>query len=102
MHRISLSATLVLALLALCWAQNARAAEPLDANIMKVSLHTVTAQEGDFIERVVDMVKKGTLPRDLVDSTFLWAKRKPQQKRFYYFRAALILRAADRGIVIKP
>jgi hypothetical protein len=66
-----------------------------------VVLHTATSQEGDFIERVVEMVQLGTLPRDLVESTFLWAKKKPTQK-FFYFREGLILRAKAVGIVIKP
>ena len=101
MSRVSLFSLLMLALLAMFWTQDATAAEPLDANIIKVVLHTATPQEGDFIERVVSMVQKGALPRDLVDSTFLWAKRKPT-KKFYYFRQAMILRAADLGIVINP
>ena len=100
MSRIPLSASLMLALLAMFWTQSVEAGV-LDVNIMKVSLHTATSQEGDFIERVVSMVDQGTLPLDLAQSTFLWAKRKPT-KKFFYFKQALILRAADRGIVINP
>jgi hypothetical protein len=69
----------------------------LDPNMMKVVLHTATPQENGFIEYVVARVDKGTLPLDLVQSTLLWARRKPR-KKFYYFKQALILRAADRGI----
>jgi hypothetical protein len=69
----------------------------LDPNVMKVVLHTATPQEGGFIEYVVARVDKGTLPLDLVQSTFLWARKKPR-KKFFYFKQALILRAADRGI----
>jgi hypothetical protein len=69
----------------------------LDPDMMKVALHTATPQENGFIEAVVARVDRGTLPLDLVQSTFLWARRKPR-KRFYYFKQALILRAAARGI----
>jgi hypothetical protein len=69
----------------------------LDPNVMKVVLHTATPQEGGFIEYVVARVDNGTLPLDLVQSTFLWARKKPR-KKFFYFKQALILRAADRGI----
>jgi hypothetical protein len=69
----------------------------LDPNMMKVVLHTATPQEGGFIEYVVARVDRGTLPLDLVQSTFLWARKKPR-KKFFYFKQALILRAADRGI----
>ncbi len=69
----------------------------LDVEVMKVALHTSTEQENGFLEYVVARVEKGTLPLDLVESTFLWAKKKPK-KRFYYFREGLIRRAAERGI----
>ena len=72
-------------------------ASPLDANTMKVALHTSTPEEGGFIDQVLAMVDKGTLPLDLVESTFLWAKKKPRRK-FQYFKRGLILRAADKGI----
>jgi hypothetical protein len=69
----------------------------LDPDVMKVALHTATPQEGGFIEYVVARVDKGTLPLDLVQSTFLWARKRPR-KKFYYFKQALILRAAAQGI----
>ena len=96
MNRFCLSVTLVLALMA---AARSYAQSPgtLDADAMKVALHTSTEQEDGFIEMVVDRVNKGTLPLDLVQSTFLWAKKKPTRK-FFYFKQGLILRAADRGI----
>jgi hypothetical protein len=100
MHRIPLIAALVLALSAIFWTQNAQAGV-LDPDAVKVMLHTATPQEGDFIERVCAMVDKGTLPVDMVQSTLIWARKKPS-KKFYYFRQALILRAADLKITIKP
>ena len=45
------------------------------------------------------MVDAGKLPLDMVESTFLWAKKKPR-KKFYYFREGLIRCAADAGITI--
>jgi hypothetical protein len=70
---------------------------PLDAKTMKVALHTATAEEGGFIDMVLAKVDDGTLPLDLVQSTFLWAKKKPYRK-FQYFKYGLLLRAAQRGI----
>ncbi len=69
----------------------------LDVEKMKVALHTATPQEKGFIEYVVARVQAGTLPLDLVESTFLWARKKPTRK-FYYFKFGLIERAAKRGI----
>ena len=70
---------------------------PLDAKTMQVALHTATPEENGFIEYVLHRVDKGTLPLDLVESTFLWAKKKPQRK-FQYFKRGLILRAEEKGI----
>ena len=96
MNRICLSMALALAILSVA---SARATDlgVLDAEVMKIALHTSTEQEGGFIEYVVTRVQNGTLPLDLVQSTFLWAKNKPVNK-FFYFRQGLILRAANLGI----
>jgi hypothetical protein len=98
MDRICLSCALAFALLA---AVGMRAAEAstLDADTMKVALHTATPEEDGFIEYVLLKVDKGVLPLDLVESTFLWAKKKPCYK-FQYFKRGLILRAAQQGIVL--
>ncbi len=89
---------LLLALALLCCAQS-RASDDsfLDAEKMKAALHTATPQEGGFIEYVVARVEAGKLPLDLVQSTFLWAIKKPR-KKFYYFKYGLIARAKKRGI----
>ena len=97
MCRFYLPLLVVLALLATPWAATARADGQLTAEVMKIALHTATPQEEGFIAYVLGRVDKGTLPLDLVQSTFLWAKKKPH-KRFFYFKQALILCAADRGI----
>jgi hypothetical protein len=96
MNRFYLRLLVVLALLATALVPTAEAGV-LDPDVMKIVLHTSTAQEGGFIEYVVARVDKGTLPLDLVQSTFLWARKKPR-KKFFYFQQSLILRAADRGI----
>ncbi|MEN6451573.1 MAG: hypothetical protein ABFC96_13860 [Thermoguttaceae bacterium] len=93
-HGILLAA-LLLAVTA-CFARGADTGG-LTADNMKATLHTATPQEDGFIERVLARVEDGSLPLDLVQSTFLWAKKKPR-KKFFYFKQGLILRAADRGI----
>jgi len=54
-------------------------------------------REFDFIDHVVGMVDNNQLPRDLVQSTFLWARPKKPYP-FPYFENGLRLRAAKRGI----
>ncbi len=95
---ILLGAVVVLALAAV-WVRTVNAASPLDADTMKAALRTATPQENGFIDHVLAMVDAGKLPLDMVESTFLWAKKKPR-KKFYYFREGLIRRAADAGIKI--
>lgn len=96
MCRISLTIAMIFAVLA---AVGVRAVEasPLDASTMKIALHTATPEEDGFIEYVLARVDAGTLPLDLVESTFLWAKKKARNK-FQYFKHGLILRAEERGI----
>lgn len=71
----------------------------LNAEQMKAVLGTATPEENGFINRVVTMVEQGQLPASLVESTLLWARRKPDH-RFQYFKRGLILRAAKEGIRI--
>jgi len=99
MCRFYLPLLVVLALLATPWARAAKADQQLTADVMKIALHTSTQQEDGFIEYVLGRVDKGTLPLDLVQSTFLWAKKKPH-KKFFYFQQGLILRAKNRGIIL--
>jgi hypothetical protein len=97
MNRVCLLLLVALVLLATPWSRTASADEKLSAEVMKIALHTSTAQEEGFIEYVLERVDKGTLPLKLVQSTFLWAKKKPV-KKFFYFKEGLILRAAKQGI----
>jgi hypothetical protein len=96
MIRVYARLLIVLALVAAALVPTAEAGV-LDPNVMKIVLHTATPQEQGFIDYVVARVDKGTLPLELVQSTFLWARKKPR-KKFFYFKQGLILRAADRGI----
>jgi hypothetical protein len=92
---------LLLAPLALLSSRTLRADQTIvDADAMKKILRPPTPEDSVFIEKMVDLVKKGQLPADLVDSTLQWARKKGKH-RFQYFKQALILRAADRGIVIQ-
>lgn len=56
-------------------------------------------QEFRFIARVVDRVKAGTLPENVVKSAFQWARKKPRLQ-FQFFERALTLQAAKLGISI--
>ena len=96
MNRTCLSVVLIFAVLAAVCGRTVEA-RSLDAKTMKVALHTATPEEGGFIDYVLALVDRGRLPVDLVESTFLWAKKKPRNK-FQYFKRGLILRAKKRGI----
>ena len=101
MSRTCLIAVVVIAVLTLgCAPRVADAATRLDATTMKAALRTITPEEDGFIDRVVDKMNRNILPRKLVESTFLWAKKKPNHK-FQYFHRALILRAARQGIKVE-
>jgi hypothetical protein len=97
MHKLYLPLLVALTLLATPWIRTASAEEKLTADVMKVALHTSTDQENGFIEHVLHLVDQKVLPLDLVQSTFLWARKKPVNK-FFYFKEGLVLRAKARGI----
>lgn len=97
MARTWLIAAVWLAALAACGTRSAEAARWLDAETMKAALHTATPEEDGFIDYVVSLANKGRLPRRLVVTTFIWARKKPRWK-FQYFRIGLIIRARRRGI----
>src|SRR5436305_8941202 len=52
-----------------------------------------------FIATVVGKVNDGTLPLSLIDSTFLWARKKPEHQ-FEYFQHGLTLRAQKIGVAL--
>ena len=49
-----------------------------------------------YIAQIITLVEAGDLPRELVDSTFVWARKK-RTMRLQYFQFALQARAAKRG-----
>jgi hypothetical protein len=72
---------------------------------LRVGLKAVTKADFAFIDLVVLKVNAGVLPRKLVDSTFLWARRRveAQRRQYYkrpmvYFQPALVLRARAVGV----
>ena len=102
MFRTTWIVALVLALPAFYGAEKALADPPLDPGVIKAGLRTAVPQDNGFVDRVVRMANKGKLPPSLVETTFLWAQRKPVRVRFQYFQQALILRAKDIGVTIRP
>jgi hypothetical protein len=73
--------------------------DDLDPEQIKVALHTITDIEEGFVDRTIKLVQAGTLPRDMFQSTFLWARKKPRHK-FQYFKQALTVRAAGIGVTL--
>ena len=97
MHRAFWIGVVTMTMLAVILARPAKADSVLDVAKMKAALRTVTIEENGFIEQVVAMAAAGKLPASMVESTFQWARKKPNH-RFQYFKRTLILRAAKAGI----
>ena len=72
----------------------------LDADTMRAALRTTTVEDNGFIDQVLTLVSNGTLPLDMVNTTFQWARKKPKL-RFQHFKRALIIRAADIGVTLQ-
>ena len=71
----------------------------IDPAVMKAALRTATPGEGRFVEHVVRLTRKGTLPVDMVASTFQWARKKPNL-RFQYFKWGITARASKIGVTL--
>ncbi len=74
---------------------------------LRVGLKAVTKEDLAFIDLVVARVNQGALPRRVVDSTFLWARRRvvTRDKRYFkrpmvYFQPALVQRARAIGVTL--
>lgn len=74
---------------------------------LMVGLKAKTPEDRTFLNQVVQLVEQGTLPRRVVDSTFLWARSRSATRAdrnplrpMVYFRPALTLRARRLGIVL--
>ena len=70
----------------------------INADIIKAGLRTAEPEDQGFVERVMANVERGLVPRDLVESTFDWARKKDSRRKFQYFKFALIERAKAMGI----
>lgn len=66
--------------------------DTLDAGL-KARLPT----EFEFVDRVVRMVDHGRIPLEMVQSTFLWARKK-RIHQFQYFEHGLRMRAEQAGV----
>lgn len=67
---------------------------------LTLGLKATTKDDKEFINLVVQKVEQGTLPRPLVDSTFLWARERANRKSYsrslrpmVYFKPGLLARA---------
>lgn len=69
----------------------------LDPELIKAGLRTAAPEEHGFVDYVVGLANRGVIDPRIVQSAFLWARRKPD-RRFQYFKRAVILLAARRGI----
>lgn len=98
MCRFSWIAALTLAVLASLWTDSARADTPLDAGVINAGLRAPTPVDQAFVSNVVALANKGKLPASLVQTTFLWAQKKPPRIRYQYFKRALIVQAQNLGI----
>ncbi len=74
---------------------------------LRVGLQARTKSDFAFVDLVATRVEQRKLPRRLVDSTFLWARKRAQLRPgrrqlrpMIYFRPALTLRAKRLGIVL--
>ena len=72
---------------------------------LTAGLKAFTKADKVFIEKVVNAVDQGKLPRKLVDSTFLWARNRADKKSYtrrlrpmIYFQPGLTLRAKRVGV----
>ena len=72
---------------------------PTLTDILDKGLKARLPTEFAFVDEVVSKVNDGTLPKPLVDSTFLWARKK-EKHEFQYFQQGLIIRAKQIGVAL--
>lgn len=71
-----------------------------------VGLKVRTSSDRAFIARVVQLVQLGQLPVKLVDTTYLWARKRAAKNAYtannpmVYFRPAMEARAKKLGVTI--
>jgi len=89
---------ILLAMLATCRTGLAQTSIGLDAATMSAALHVARPADHAYVAYIVAMVDGGRLARQTVDSAFLWARPKQANKRFQFFKRALITLAAKSGV----
>lgn len=67
--------------------------------LLQIGLKPASPREFAFLAKVVQMVGERRLPREMVEGTFIWARRQSGWS-FPYFEQALRLRARRAGIKI--
>lgn len=67
---------------------------------LEQGLYARRPEEFEFIARVVRMVDENQLPRQLVESTFQWARKK-RPYPYVYFERGLKVRAARLRITVR-
>ena len=69
---------------------------------LRLGLRIRKDDEQAYIDRVVKLVREGKLPQKLVDTTFLWVRKKRPDTNFplIYFRRVLKIRADALNITV--
>lgn len=74
---------------------------------LRVGLKAVTDADFAFIDLVVTRVNQNVLPKELVNSTFLYARKRVEtrdgrylKRPMVYFQPALVLRARALGVAL--
>lgn len=67
--------------------------------LLEVGLRPASAQQAAFLDKIVEMVGDGRLPLEMVEGTFVWARRQSGWA-YPYFEQAIRLRARRAGIKI--
>lgn len=68
-------------------------------SLLEVGLKPASAQQAAFLDKIVELVGEGRLPLEMVEGTFIWARRQSGWA-YPYFEQALRLRARRAGIKI--
>ena len=72
--------------------------DPSLKNVLAKGLKARRPEEFAFVDRVVKLVNHGRLSREMVESTFLWARRRATTFRSSISSGGLKVRAHDAGV----
>jgi hypothetical protein len=94
-------------LLAMAAPTAARAAEPAARaaiasleDRLKAGLKVRAPADVAFCDRVIEAVRAGEIPAQVVDSTYLWAVRRGKKYPFPAFRQAIRVKAERLGVTL--